>query len=110
MWLNGYAGHPLISSQRLARRWVRTARTRRWLSADWVPGQHSFSARGSVTFQNNKDTARLSGWWCENNGPAATYTWSVSGGTLTLTPVGGHDGCGIRGFIWAGTWTRSSSR
>jgi hypothetical protein len=77
---------------------------------DWVPGARSFRARGSVTFKNNVDTARLDGWWCESNGPAATYTWSVSGRTLTLTPVGGHDACGIRGFVWAGTWTRSGSK
>lgn len=74
---------------------------------DWVPGQRSFRARGSVTFRNNIATARLSGWWCQPNGPDATYRWAVSGPTLTLTPVGGHDACGIRGFIWAGTWTRS---
>jgi hypothetical protein len=75
---------------------------------DWVPGSRMFSARGSVTFRNNSDGARLSGWWCEPNGPAARYRWFVNGRTLTLTPAGGHDACGIRGFIWAGTWTRSS--
>ncbi len=74
---------------------------------DWVPGLRTFQARGSVTYRNNEDTARLSGWWCENNGPDATYLWSVSGNTLTLQPVGGHDACGVRGFIWTGQWTRS---
>jgi hypothetical protein len=37
---------------------------------------------------------------------AAKYNWTVSGSTLTLSPVGSHDACGIRGFVWAGTWTR----
>ena len=35
-----------------------------------------------------------------------TTTGSVSGDTLTLAPVGGHDACGIRGLVWGGTWTR----
>jgi hypothetical protein len=73
---------------------------------DWVPGASTFSVLGSVTFRNFKDTDRLAGWWCETWGPAATYTWSVSGETLTLTPIGGHDACGVRGFVWAGEWTR----
>jgi hypothetical protein len=76
---------------------------------DWVPGARTFSARGSVTFQNNSASARLSGWWCQNDGPTANYSWSVNGQTLTLKPVGGQDACGIRGFVWAGTWTRTRS-
>jgi hypothetical protein len=40
------------------------------------------------------------------DGPPATYTWSVNGDTLTLAPVGGRDACAIRGFVWAGQWTR----
>ena len=35
------------------------------------------------------------------------YTWSVSGNTLTLMPVGGKDPCPLRGFIWTGDWTRA---
>jgi hypothetical protein len=74
---------------------------------DWIPGPRTFSVLGSVTFHTFEDTDRLAGWWCETWGPAATYTWSVSGATLTLAPTGGHDACAIRGFIWAGTWTKA---
>ena len=46
------------------------------------------------------------GTWCLPwGGPQATYHWSVSGNTLTLTPVG-SDPCRVRQFIWAGEWTR----
>jgi hypothetical protein len=73
---------------------------------DWTPGAKTFSVQGEVTTHIFQDTDRLAGWWCETWGPPATYNWSVSGSTLTLTPTGGKDACGIRGFIWAGTWTR----
>jgi hypothetical protein len=76
--------------------------------SDWTPAATTFQVRGPVTFRVFHDTDRLGGWWCWMDGPSATYTWSVSGATLTLTPVGGHDACGIRGFIWAGKWTRGS--
>jgi hypothetical protein len=46
------------------------------------------------------------GWWCYEAGPAADYRWTVSGTALTLSPQGGADRCGIRGFIWAGEWER----
>jgi hypothetical protein len=75
-------------------------------NTDWIPGPSSFSVLGGVTIHTFKDTDRLAGWWCETWGPAATYTWTVSGNTLTLAPVGGHDACGIRGFVWAGKWTK----
>lgn len=75
--------------------------------SDWTPGLRTFRVRGEVTFRDAPNTARLAGWWCETSGPAATYSWSVSGRTLTLKPVGGNDACGIRGFVWAGTWTRA---
>jgi hypothetical protein len=75
----------------------------------WTPGETTFQVGGEVTFEDNPDTARLSGWWCETYGPGATYRWSVLGDTLTLQPVGGHDACGIRGFIWAGKWTKVTS-
>jgi hypothetical protein len=74
--------------------------------SDWTPGATTFQVRGPVTFRVGHDSDRLGGWWCWQDGPAATYTWSVSGDTLTLAPVGGHDACGIRGFVWAGAWTR----
>ena len=75
-------------------------------TSDWTPGASTFAVRGPVTFRVFHNTDRLGGWWCWMDGPSATYTWSVSGSTLTLAPVGGHDACGIRGFIWAGEWTR----
>ncbi len=75
-------------------------------ASDWTPGATTFSVRGAVTSGPNDNTARLGGAWCEQWGPPATYTWAVSGTTLKLEPVGGDDACGIRGFIWSGTWTR----
>lgn len=74
--------------------------------SDWTPGTKTFQVRGPITFRVPRDTDRLAGWWCWMDGPPATYTWSVSGDTLTLTPVGGHDTCGVRGFVWAGEWKR----
>ena len=40
-------------------------------------------------------------------GPRADYTWAVSGDTLTLSLVGGHEPCRVREFIWAETGRRS---
>lgn len=74
--------------------------------SDWTPGAKTFQVRGPVTFRVPVGNYRLGGWWCWMDGPDATYTWSITGDTLTLTPVGGHDACGVRGFIWAGEWTR----
>jgi hypothetical protein len=76
------------------------------LDSDWTPGATTFQVRGPVEMHVFDDSDRLGGWWCWMDGPSATYTWTVSGNTLTLAPVGGHDACGIRGFVWAGTWTR----
>ena len=77
-----------------------------WIfDSDYAAGPTSFQVYGAVTFDTFHEQAET-GWWCYSDGPAATYTWSVKGNTLTLTPVGGHDACGIRGFIWAGDWTR----
>jgi hypothetical protein len=75
--------------------------------SDWNPGTKTFHVQGEVTFMRFTNSDRLAGWWCQTWGPAANYSWSVSGSTLTLSPVGGHDACGIRGFIWSGTWTRT---
>jgi hypothetical protein len=76
--------------------------------SDWDPGPTTFHVQGEVTFRIARDTDRLAGWWCETWGPPSTYTWSVSGNRLRLTPVGGHDACAIRGFVWSGTWTRAA--
>jgi hypothetical protein len=73
---------------------------------DWTPGASSFYVQGAVTFRVPNNSQRLAGWWCETWGPSATYTWSVTGDTLTMAPVGGPDACAIRGFIWTGRWTR----
>jgi hypothetical protein len=75
-------------------------------NSDWTPGATTFRVQGPVTIQVFHDTDRLGGSWCWPDGPPAAYTWSVTGRTLTLAPVGGHDACGIRGFIWSGQWTR----
>ena len=61
---------------------------------------------GAVIFRKYSDKVAGGGSWCYFGGPAADYRWTVSGETLTLAPVGGSDACGIRGFIWAGEWTR----
>lgn len=74
--------------------------------SDWTPGAKTFQVRGPVTFRVPVGNYRLGGWWCWMDGPDATYTWSVNGDTLTLAAVGGRDACGVRGFIWAGSWTR----
>jgi len=75
--------------------------------SDWTPAAKTFQVRGPVTFRVPVGNYRLGGWWCWMDGPDATYTWTVNGDTLTLTPVGGHDACSIRGFVWAGQWTRA---
>jgi hypothetical protein len=62
-------------------------------------------AAGSVIFEPNHEQAET-GWWCWQDGPSGDYEWSISNDTLSLTPRGGADPCGIRGFIWAGQWTR----
>jgi hypothetical protein len=75
--------------------------------SDWNPGPSTFHVQGEVTFRTFNDTDRLAGWWCQTYGPPATYTWSVTANTLKLMPVGGHDACAIRGFVWSGTWNRA---
>ena len=74
--------------------------------SDWTPGAKTFTVRGEIRIRIFHDTDRLGGSWCYRDGPDATYSWSVDGETLTLAPVGGHDACAVRGFIWAGQWTR----
>jgi hypothetical protein len=61
---------------------------------------------GEVIFHPVSEKLPEGGSWCYPSGPPADYDWSISGNTLTLAPVGGRDACGIRGFIWTGTWTR----
>jgi hypothetical protein len=73
---------------------------------DWDPGPSRFHVQGAVVFRPFDRNKAEGGSWCENFGPGADYTWSVTGNTLTLAPVGGKDPCGPRGFIWTGDWIR----
>jgi hypothetical protein len=77
--------------------------------SDWTPRSGTFRVEGAVTIQVFHDSDRLGGWWCNPDGPVATYAWSVSGNKLGLAAVGGRDTCRIRGFIWIGHWTRVAS-
>jgi hypothetical protein len=74
--------------------------------SDWNPGATRFHVQGAVMFHPFSDNLP-EGSWCYMWGPPADYNWSVTGDTLTLTPVGGIDPCQIRGFVWAGTWMRA---
>jgi hypothetical protein len=73
---------------------------------DWVPSSTTFRVWGSATIEPQQAWRARGGWWCNANGPAAAYRWSVDGDTLTLEPVGGGDACQQRGTVWTGTWTR----
>src|SRR3954465_11768475 len=75
------------------------------IASDYTAASGMLRAAGPVTFEPFHEQAEA-GWWCWQDGPTASYRWSNSNDTLTLTPVGGGDPCGIRGFIWAGEWTR----
>ncbi len=75
------------------------------LDSDYTVGAGTLQALGPVVFRPFNDE-REGGQWCWEDGPTSQYAWSVSDGTLTLTPSGGADACGIRGFVWAGEWTR----
>ena len=74
---------------------------------DWTPGAKSFQALGGVQFKVLQDIDAEGGWWCDAGGPVATYSWTVTGNTLTLTPTGGADSCARRRSVWAGQWTRA---
>jgi hypothetical protein len=81
------------------------------LLSDWTPGTSTFHVAGAVSMQPfDPNTQQLGGSWCNWGGPSANYRWSVKGDQLTLAPIGGHDPCSIRGFIWAGTWTKTTSQ
>jgi hypothetical protein len=79
-----------------------------WIyDSDYAAGPKRLHVAGAVTFRPFNNEAE-GGPWCYWGGPEADYTWTVSGNTLTLTPVGGKDACGLRGFVWAGEWTRTA--
>ena len=61
---------------------------------------------GEVIMHQFSDKLAEGGWWCWPSGPPAAYSWSIDGDTLTLTPIGGHDACTVRGVVWSGQWTR----
>jgi hypothetical protein len=77
------------------------------IDSDFTLAGATLQALGPVTFRPAQNPpAAEAGWWCWQDGPSGTYTWSVSGTTLTLTPQRGEDPCGVRGFVWAGQWSR----
>lgn len=74
--------------------------------SDYTATSKLLYVRGAVIFRKYSDKVAGGGAWCHFGGPAASYRWTVSDRKLTLSPAGGSDACGIRGFIWAGEWTR----
>jgi hypothetical protein len=75
---------------------------------DYTPGASHITLYGAVTTGLfNAHAAAGGGWWCGPGGPKATYSWSVSGDTLTLTPTRGRDACSQRGGVFGGKWTRA---
>lgn len=74
---------------------------RKHLKIDYGAGAATIAIGGPVWTGDPDEGA-----WCEPWGPAATYAWSVSAGTLTLTALGRPDACKQRGAILAGEWTR----
>jgi hypothetical protein len=75
------------------------------LDSDYTVKGGTLRVVGDVATKPFTDSDAEGGFWCYPAGPPATYRWSVSGSSLKLAPVG-KDPCGIRGFIWTGTWTR----
>jgi hypothetical protein len=73
---------------------------------DYTATANRISVAGEVIMHQVRDNLAEGGFWCYPNGPGATYNWSVTGDTLTLAPIGGHDACGVRGAVWSGQWTR----
>jgi hypothetical protein len=70
------------------------------IKIDYVAGPRTITIRGPVWTGDPNE-----GGWCEPWGPEATYSWSVSDGTLTLAPRSA-DACKQRGAIVTGEWTR----
>jgi hypothetical protein len=76
------------------------------LDSDYIIASQFLRATGPVAFEPFHAQAE-GGTWCWQDGPSGDYEWTITGNTLTLTPRGGADPCGIRGFIWSGQWTRT---
>jgi hypothetical protein len=75
------------------------------LDSDYTVAGSTLRVAGPVASEPFDGQAE-GGPWCFVDGPSGAYDWSISGATLSLTPHGGSDACGVRGFIWAGQWTR----
>jgi hypothetical protein len=75
---------------------------------DYTADAHQIHVAGEIIdHPDGGSRAPDGGSWCYLWGPPTAYNWSVTGNTLTLMPAHGTDPCGIRGFIWTGTWTRA---
>jgi len=74
---------------------------RRNVKVDYMAGAGTLTIRGPVWTGDPVEGAICDPW-----GPDATYSWSVSGTTLTLEPAGKPDGCKQRAGILSGEWTR----
>ena len=99
-WIRHFQPGPFVQSvsDRTGQGWV--------TETDYAAGATTLTVYGNpARFPFNDAIADGGGSWCWEDGPVAVYSWSVSGDTLTLAPKG-HDACGIRSFIWAGTWVR----
>jgi hypothetical protein len=85
------------------RRYVRLSgpAPRKHLKIDYVADPRKITIRGPVWTGDPDEGA-----FCDPWGPDATYSWSVSDGTLTLEPAGKPDACKQRAGILAGEWTR----
>lgn len=75
------------------------------IDADWTFTATTITVHGAVNFQPLTNLVAEGGWWCGPGVGGATYTWAVSGSTLTLTPSG-PEPCRYREAVWAGDWTR----
>jgi hypothetical protein len=75
---------------------------RKHAKVDYAADARTLTIRGPV-WTGDLDEGAI----CDPWGPDATYSWSVSGSTLTLEPAGKPDACKQRGGIVAGEWTRA---
>jgi hypothetical protein len=74
---------------------------------DYLAGPSTLQLWGTVTTNLVTAANPIGGWWCYEDGPPTKYSWTVSGNSLTLAPIGGQDACHQRGTVWSGTWTRA---
>jgi len=74
---------------------------RKHAKGDYVADPRTITIGGPV-WTGDPDEGAI----CDPWGPDATYSWTVSEGTLTLEPAGKPDACKQRGAITTGEWTR----